>query len=258
MSDWTRLPGELAAWSRGSGRRLVFVHGFTQTANAWKPIAAALADDGLEAVIVDAPGHGESAAVRLGLPEAADVLAAQLGRAVYIGYSMGGRLCLHVATRHPEAVAALALVSSSPGIADPDERAARRAADDHLADYVLDVGVDRFLDEWLAQPLFAGLDAPQSERADRLRNTADGLAGSLRLAGAGAQDSLWSQLPSLDLSVLTLAGEQDAKYVSIARQIASEVRRGTCETIANAGHAVHLQNPDAVVAVIRRWLDGLS
>lgn len=258
MSEWARLPGDLAAWSTGSGPRLVFVHGFTQTANAWKAIATSVSADGFEAVIVDAPGHGESADLRLALVDTADRLAAQCGRAIYVGYSMGGRLGLHVATRHPEAVVGLALLGASPGIADPDERAARSVSDQHLAEHVLDVGVDRFLDEWLAQPLFADLEIDADQRADRLRNTAEGLASSLRLAGAGAQDSLWPLLPSLEMPVLTLAGERDVKYAAIARQIADIVPQGTFEVIAGAGHAAHVQRPDAVTAVLCRWLAGVS
>ncbi|MGZ4770468.1 MAG: alpha/beta fold hydrolase, partial [Ilumatobacteraceae bacterium] len=67
MSDWRRLAGELAAWTCGQGPRLVFVHGFTQTANSWKPIAARFASDGYESIVVDQPGHGDSAEVRTDL-----------------------------------------------------------------------------------------------------------------------------------------------------------------------------------------------
>ena len=55
--------------------------------------------------------------------------------------------------------------------------------------------LDRFLDEWLAQPLFAGLTLDDGARADRLTNTPEGLASSLRLAGTGAQGSLWPRPP---------------------------------------------------------------
>ena len=55
------------------------------------------------------------------------------GEAVYVGYSMGGRLCLELAVQRPDLVEALVLVSTSPGIADDAERAARLAADRDLA-----------------------------------------------------------------------------------------------------------------------------
>src|SRR3954469_4721804 len=157
MSDWRPLAGRLASWSCGEGARLVFAHGFTQTSNSWKPIAEHLARSGYESVIVDLPGHGASADGDIDLRQAAEVLTDMCGPAVYVGYSLGGRLCLHAASMCPSKVRALALIGASPGIADDIRRAARREADDGMADHIIDVGVEKFLDEWLTRPLFAGL-----------------------------------------------------------------------------------------------------
>jgi len=73
MSDWRPLEGRLAGWTCGVGPRLVFVHGFTQTSNSWKPIAARFAADGYEAIVVDAPGPPLSSAMRCGKVNSADV-----------------------------------------------------------------------------------------------------------------------------------------------------------------------------------------
>ena len=51
-----------------------------------------------------------------------------------VGYSMGARLALVLALRHPDAIRGLLLESPSPGIADDRERAQRRAADEALGD----------------------------------------------------------------------------------------------------------------------------
>jgi 2-succinyl-6-hydroxy-2,4-cyclohexadiene-1-carboxylate synthase len=255
MPDWEPLAGALAGWTCGQGPRLIFVHGFTQTSTSWKPIAIRFAEAGFEAIIVDAPGHGESTGVRADLVEAADLLTTSCGFGVYVGYSLGGRMCLHAALLHPHLVRGLALLGASPGIADDHERAARRIADNSLADRVEDVGVEVFLEEWLAQPLFAGLSNEDQQRADRLRNTSDGLAASLRLAGAGAQRSLWPRLRELHMPVLTIAGEHDEKFTKIGRQIAATVPRGRFDGIIGAGHAAHLQDPDRVAAALQVWLD---
>jgi len=237
---------------------LVFVHGFTQTANSWKPIAALFAADGYESVVVDVPGHGESSNVRADVRRGADMLTALCGAAVYIGYSLGGRLCLHAALMYPHLVRGLAVIGSSPGIADESERAARRAADNKLADHIVDVGVDTFLGEWLAQPLFAGLTLDAEGRADRLRNTADGLASSLRHAGAGAQGSLWPRLREINMPVLSIAGELDAKFAAISRQLAASVPQGKSVEIPDAGHAAHLQQPQLVMNALVDWLDEIK
>jgi 2-succinyl-6-hydroxy-2,4-cyclohexadiene-1-carboxylate synthase len=252
------VAGQLAGWTCGEGPRLVFVHGFTQTANSWKPIAARLAADGYESVVVDAPGHGRSADVRADMREAADMLAARCGFGVYVGYSLGGRLCIHAALMHPHLVRGLAVVGASPGIADAGDRATRRAADNELADHIEEVGIDVFLDEWLSQPLFAGLVVDEQQRADRLTNTSAGLASSLRQAGAGAQASLWPRLRQLNMPVLTIAGELDERYSAIGRQIAASVPEGRFEGISRAGHAAHLQDPDQVVAALQGWMSRIN
>ena len=76
-------------------------------------------------------------------------------------------------------------------------------------------------------------------------NTADGLAGSLRLAGTGTQVSLWNRLSELRMPTLVMAGELDTKFVDIGRQLASLVPEAVFASIAEADHAAHLQHPDA-------------
>jgi 2-succinyl-6-hydroxy-2,4-cyclohexadiene-1-carboxylate synthase len=186
------------------------------------------------------------------------MLTALCGAGVYIGYSLGGRLCLHAALMYPHLVRGLAVIGSSPGIADETERATRRAADNKLADHISDVGVDAFVDEWLSQPLFADLTLDEDARADRLLNTADGLASSLRHAGTGAQGSLWPRLREINMPVLTIAGELDAKFAAIGRQIAASVPQGRSVEIAAAGHAAHLQQPQVVMGALVQWLDDIK
>jgi 2-succinyl-6-hydroxy-2,4-cyclohexadiene-1-carboxylate synthase len=258
MSDWRPIEGRLAGWTCGEGPRLVFVHGFTQTANSWKPIAARFAADGYEAIIVDVPGHGGSTNIRADLRRGADMLTALCGFGVYIGYSLGGRLCLHAALMYPHLVRGLAVVGASPGIADETERAARRVADDKLADHIVNVGVDAFLKVWLAQPLFAGVELDAAQRADRLSNTAEGLASSLRHAGTGAQGSLWPRLREMNMPVLTISGELDHKFVAIGRQVAASVPEGESVEIPAAGHAAHLQQPELVAKTLSDWLQKIK
>jgi 2-succinyl-6-hydroxy-2,4-cyclohexadiene-1-carboxylate synthase len=182
------------------------------------------------------------------------MLTSLCGAAVYVGYSLGGRLCMHAAVMYPHLVRGLAVVGASPGIADDSERAARRAADNDLADHIVDVGVAKFLDEWLAQPLFAGLTLDDGARADRLTNTPQGLADSLRLAGTGAQVSLWPRLHEMKMPVLTIAGEQDLKFAAIARKVSASVPGGKAIEIPGAGHAAHLQRSQLVVDALTDWL----
>jgi 2-succinyl-6-hydroxy-2,4-cyclohexadiene-1-carboxylate synthase len=237
--------------------QLVLVHGFTQTATSWRPVVAHLTADlgpAVDIVAVDAPGHGTRCDVRADLPTASAMLAEATGRATYVGYSMGGRLCLHVALASPSLVERLVLIGTTPGIEDERERAARRAADEELADEIERAGVPAFLRRWLAQPLFAGLAPSDADIESRLANTAAGLASSLRLAGTGAQAPLWSRLGELTMPVLVIAGERDTKFTAIGQRMAASIGDATFAEIEGAGHAVHLERPAQTCAVIVSWL----
>lgn len=252
MSDWRPHSGPLAAEQFGDphGTRITFVHGFTQTGNSWKPIAERFAAIGHLVTVVDLPGHGGSGQVRADLRRTADMLAAIGGDGTYVGYSLGGRACLHLAVMYPHLVDRLVTIGANPGIDDADERAERRLADDALTARMYEVGLEAFLLEWTALPLFGGLHLTPEQMADRLRNTPDGLASSLRMAGTGAQGSLWPRLRELNMPVLAIAGEQDHKFASIAQQIAAAVPEGVAYLVPGAAHAAHLQSPELVIAAI--------
>jgi 2-succinyl-6-hydroxy-2,4-cyclohexadiene-1-carboxylate synthase len=238
----------------GAGPRVVLVHGFTQNRNCWGPLADDLTADH-EVVRVDAPGHGRSATLHAGLRTGARLIADRGGRATYLGYSMGGRFLLHLALGRPDLVERLVLIGATAGIDDPAERAERRARDEAMAQRLEADGVDAFVDAWLRQPLFAGLSEAMQFRDARGEGTVEGLATSLRLAGTGAQDPLWDRLDRLDMPVLLVAGELDTKFTALAHRIAAAIgSNAEVAVVAGAGHAAHLEQPDDVIAGVRRFL----
>jgi len=243
--------------TEGTGRRVVLVHGFTQTAEAWGPVAERLAAR-FQLVRVDAPSHGRSTAVRAGLWEGAALLGAAGGPAAYVGYSMGGRLVLHLALTEPHRVERVVVLGATAGIDDPAERAARRSADDALAASLEADGLDAFLTRWLAQPLLAGLPDDAAALAARRANTVEGLASSLRLAGTGSVDPpLWDRLGELAMPVLVLAGEHDAKFAALGQRLAAAIGpNASFALVPGAGHAAHLERPDAFLALVEPFLDG--
>jgi 2-succinyl-6-hydroxy-2,4-cyclohexadiene-1-carboxylate synthase len=231
---------------------LVLLHGFTQTGASWRPVLAALGGR-YKAIAPDLPGHGAFAARPASFPACDAYLRALARRPVVLaGYSMGGRIALHAALGAGAPVARLVLVSASPGLADPAERAVRKRSDDALAERIEAIGVDAFVREWAAQPLFAGLPRGVAEQAgaDRRRNTAAGLAAALRGLGTGVMPSLWDRLPELTLPVTLVAGERDAKFLAIAERMAAALPAGRLVVAEGAGHAVPLEDPDAVAAAI--------
>lgn len=237
--------------------RLVFLHGFTQTHHHWHAVAHAIADAIAHTptlAFVDLPGHGLAADDDTPIAAAGAPLAALAGRGTYVGYSMGGRFALMATLARPDLVERLVLIGATPGIVDDAERAERRALDEQRAAQVEHDGVAVFLDAWLAAPMFAGLPDDPRGLAHRRRNTASGLASSLRTAGTGSQPSLWSRLGEITAPVLVLAGEHDAKFTDVGRRMAALLPDATFAPVTGAGHAAHTEQPEHTTRLIADWL----
>ncbi|MEY3478643.1 MAG: hypothetical protein RL415_906, partial [Actinomycetota bacterium] len=151
---------------------------------------------------------------------------------------------LTLALAEPQKVSRLVLISTTAGIEDKELRLERIKSDEELARRIEQIGVSQFVDEWLSQPLFAGLNAETNQRAVRIKNTAIGLSSSLRLCGAGRQQPTWSRLKELKMPVLVIAGAKDEKYRGLAERLVSEIgSNATLEIIENSGHTPHLEQP---------------
>lgn len=253
----------------GNARPVVlFLHGFMGSKSEWPGVTQTL-ESGFRCVAVDLPGHGAST----GLPDemytmqgtAGAVLGTldglEIPRATLVGYSMGGRLALYLALRHPDRCAGLFLESSSPGLKSAAERAARRAADEKRASRLEHGDFEEFLNDWYRQPLFA----PMARNEALLRRTIEArrkndpseLAKSLRGMGTGSQPSLWEELPGLAVPTLAVAGELDGKFVGILRRMECFSRRIQSVVIPGVGHNISLETPSGHLALLRDFLDAL-
>lgn len=221
---------------------VVLVHGFTQTHGSWVPIITELSGE-TNFIAIDAPGHGLSGDGRQTLPECGDAIAAASPEnSILVGYSMGARMALHSVLQHPDHFKALVLVSGTAGIENQSEREARVASDNALADRIELIGVEAFIDEWLANPMFKGLSTEMAMRRERLTNSALGLANSLRYAGTGTQVPLWDQLENLAIPTLVITGDLDSKFTDIGDRMATTIPHATRSRMAGVGHTCHLEN----------------
>jgi 2-succinyl-6-hydroxy-2,4-cyclohexadiene-1-carboxylate synthase len=232
---------------------VVLLHGFTNTGRSWDGVIAAL-PDGTDTFAPDIRGHGDASAQR---PVTLEAVIDDIDRAApdpftLVGYSMGGRIALHVAFGLPGRVRRLILIGASPGLKTATARAERRASDAKLAERAEGETIERFVARWAKTRVLA--DQPASVRdavdADRRRNDPAGLAAALRGLGTGALPSLWSRLGSLEVPVTLVVGERDAKFREIATRMAEEIRGARVVIVPGAGHAVHAEAPAAVADVI--------
>lgn len=233
---------------------VVLLHGFSGTRRAWDGVARQLDRERYLPLALDLPGHGDSAAWQPPITFAGcvdHVLAGSPERFTLCGYSLGGRVALHVALAAPERVRRLVLVSTSAGIEDTAERRARREADRRLADELEREPFEDFIERWRAQPLFAG-DPPvvaELARSDQRRNRADALAAVLRGIGTGEMEPLWERLGQLTMPVTVAVGDRDTKFRELAERMVRLLPAATLTVIAG-GHDLPRENPSALAGVI--------
>jgi 2-succinyl-6-hydroxy-2,4-cyclohexadiene-1-carboxylate synthase len=242
--------------AQASQRTLVLLHGFTGDSTTWDPVRSGLRHHG-KTLAVDLIGHGKS-------PKPDDVAAYKMSACIdqilalldklvirtvwLVGYSMGGRVALTLAVRHPERVAGIILQSTSPGLESAQARAARVKEDTDLAEGILAWGVSVFVEQWLEKPMFSDLkklspDQQAAQRAQRLRNHPVGLANSLRGMGTGSMDPVWDKIVGLRMPALILAGGNDIKFVETAKRMQALLPHAQLHLFSGAGHTPHVTDP---------------
>lgn len=223
--------------------RIVLIPGFTQPASLWDRVREELIEE-WDVIAADIP-------VTPDIPTAASELVKRYGTAFYVGYSLGGRIALQLALDHPDQVEGLVLTSTSPGIRSETERAVRSDSDRALAERISQIGVPAFIEEWLAQPLFATLDADLAGSEGRATMPADLLIHQLHAYGQGTMEPLWDRLHELSMPVLLAVGGRDDRYCDIAREMLPMIgSNADAAVLDSGGHAVHLEHPFAFAVLV--------
>ncbi|MGB7977682.1 MAG: alpha/beta fold hydrolase [Chlamydiales bacterium] len=206
---------------KGSGLPLVFLHGFLGTAEDWEPVCSFLPNRCC--IGLDLPGHGDSPFV--------EEWEIDIPRFHLIGYSMGGRIALGMAAKHPKQVVSLTLISTHPGLTTDEEKQARWKSDRHWADVLKTVPIDDFLQQWYNQGIFKGFKPDFSMRR---KQNIPGLAAALMHYSLAKQ-------PFYTLEGV-LVGERDEKFRSLHK-------KGV--VIPRSGHMIHLENPAEVAKILQ-------
>jgi 2-succinyl-6-hydroxy-2,4-cyclohexadiene-1-carboxylate synthase len=228
---------------------VLFIPGFMQRGDAWRPVAELLPER-YPSELLDHAEHSFEARLREITESGAEVL---------VGYSLGGRLALRAALRSPDSFTAVVLVGSTAGIEDGPLRVQRVEADEKLASWIEAMPIEDIVALWERQPLFADQAEPlvEAQRPGRLSHDPRELALLLRTAGQGTLDPVWHELRTLELPLLAIAGARDEGYSAAAKRIAATGPNARAAIVEDAGHAAQLQQPEAVARLIADFLDGL-
>jgi 2-succinyl-6-hydroxy-2,4-cyclohexadiene-1-carboxylate synthase len=253
----------------GEGTPVTLLHGFTQSGRSWQEVISKM-PAGWQWILPDLRGHGGTR-VRPGAAHTMEDCTADLEilwdhlgiqRTHLAGYSLGGRLALHVAAARPERVMSLLTLGAHAGL-DEDAREGRRRGDEAMAQRIESDGLEAFVNYWTSLPLFAGLERRGPSfvaqmRAERMNNRVAGLAESLRGMGAGAMRPVWNELARVSCPCTFVAGQLDHGYVASARRLAGSVPSGRVVVVQRAGHTVHQERPDAFARLLLAHLEAAS
>lgn len=240
---------------------ILWLHGFTGSETTFERTSSKLQHH--RHLRIELAGHGLAAQSACSYAEQVNdligiVTVLDIKGFAVVGYSMGGRLALGLACTYPERVTHLVLESSSPGLRTQTEQVARREHDERLAQRLEQEGLEAFITFWEKIPLFASQQQLPTHqrlklRQQRLHNSVAGLSASLRGMGTGAQPSYWSELSQLTCPILSVVGRLDAKYRQLSSEMQAVQPQLEIATVANAGHIVHFEAPEAFDTLLIKW-----
>ena len=244
---------------------IIFLHGFLGCSDDWDLITGELSDQ-FGFLTIDLPGHGKNLSTNVddflienfaeNIISLCDHL--QLESLILVGYSMGGRVSLYLLTHYPGRFEQAIIESATPGLKTEAERQQRIRHDADLAEQLEQAELESWLGRWYAQPLFASLSENQALLGktirSRMNNSKTGLAMSLKMMTSGRQPDLWSKLGEIKIPLLLMAGELDSKYSEIVKKTADLCPNAQLVIIEEAGHNVHLEQPERYLDELKRFL----
>jgi len=255
-----------------AGPRVAFLHGLFGQGRNWTQIAKAVSGpDGSDAqcLLVDMPDHGRSPWSReFSLDAYADAVAATLRATapgeswMVVGHSLGGKVSMVLALRHPELVGRLVVVDIAPkgyGSLERFEGYIREMQDLPLAELASRGDAEARFDE--PDPgvkAFLLQNLRREGQSWRWQVNLDLIAADAAL-GVDSRIADWPRdvdaLPAYEGPVLWVAGG-DSRYIK--REDGDRMRRHFPRTrlftIKGAGHWVHTDAPEIIVTALRRFL----
>jgi len=243
----------LAHSCHGDSRKpvLVMLHGFLGSKNDWDTLIPDLLPH-FYCICIDLPGHGQSPALApgpSGFERVASAIQTTLSslpieRYHLLGYSLGGRIALHLAQAYPNKLLSLSLESSHPGLQSIAERQMRAHNDQAWSEKLSSLPIESFLSQWYLQGVFAELTESKRQALilKRSNNNSEALLTVFEPTSLSKQEDLWLLPSQLQLPCHYFVGKDDSKFSALASRWAS-LTNIRVHTIAGAGHNAHLASP---------------
>lgn len=243
---------------------IVAFHGFMGSGADFNPLADRL---GVEFEAPDLIGHGTNHSrnpIDYNSNVQVDYWIQRIPKgSILLGYSMGGRLALQLATRYPTHFSGLIVIGGTPGLRERDERTKRVQWDASQAHRLLQDGIVRFVEYWQELPIIStqanisnDIRGPMIDR--RVQQDPAMLALSMQHFGTGSMPSCWEGLECLTMPTLLMVGAQDSKYQQIANEMMRSLPSAHLSIVPNAGHCAHLENVDWSVHEIQSFIAGIG
>jgi len=237
----------------GSGPPLLLTHGYSSTSAMWQGQIEALSKRH-RLVLWDMRGHGQSdypddprayseALTVADMAALLDEVGAQ--SAIVGGLSLGGYMSLAFYRVHPQRVRALLIIDTGPGFKKDDAREAwnKRAHETG----------ERFEREGLAV-----LKSLSRERSSVSHRDASGLPRAARGMLTQRDARVIEVLPDIKVPSLIVVGADDTPFLAASDYMAAKIPAAQKVVIPAAGHAVNIDQPQAFIDAVSRFLEGLD
>ena len=248
---------------RGTGPPVVLLHPFPCDHEFWNPAAAAL-DSRYRLILPDLRGHGDSeigegaALMQKHASDIARVLdTAGVGKAVFVGCSIGGYILFEFWRRFRERVVALALCDTRPQADTAEARANRLRA----AAAVLEQGTEPFLDSMVPKLMGRTTVATRPDLVDGARGMMRKMSAediNLVQRGMAERPDSVADLKTINVPTLIVIGEEDVlSTVADGELMQQNIAGSVLKVIPKAGHYAPWEQPEAVGMVLRQFLDSV-
>ena len=172
-------------------------------------------------------------------------------RPIVVGYSLGGRIGLHLLRLFPRRIRGLILVGAHPGLVESRLREQRTEMDRlRLQNVHSKKQFTNWLHQWYSNPIWGNLPAekryPDMVKA-RCEHDPQRMAKGCLYFSSGRLPSCWGALEKAQLPVSYICGEQDQKYVAVGRKLGLKRPDVKIVSVPNVGHNVVLQSPETII-----------